>query len=384
MEILNKLKNLDAYPKINEDFYSRTFSGGVITVVSSIIILLLFISETRLFLYSATETKLIVDTSRGERLHVNFDITFPSLPCTLLSVDTVDISGEQHYDIRHDITKKRLDHLGNVIESRQGGIGAPKIDRPLQKHGGRLDHSEAYCGTCYGAETSDDQCCNSCEEVREAYRKKGWALTNPDMIDQCTREGFFQKIKDEEGEGCNIHGFLDVSKVAGNFHFSPGKSFHQSGIHAHDLLAFQTESYNISHRINKLSFGKEFPGVVNPLDGAQWKQGGSSGMYQYFIKVVPTIYHDIRGHKINSNQFSVTEHFRDESIHPRPLPGVYFFYDFSPIKVIFTEENQSILHFLTQLCAIIGGVFTVSGIIDAFVYHGARTIKKKRELGKYK
>lgn len=50
MEILNKLKSLDAYPKINEDFHTRTFSGGVITVISSIIILLLFISETSAFL----------------------------------------------------------------------------------------------------------------------------------------------------------------------------------------------------------------------------------------------------------------------------------------------------------------------------------------------
>ena len=31
---------------------------------------------------------------------------------------------------------------------------------------------------------SDDDCCNSCEEVREAYRKKGWGLTNVDLIDQ--------------------------------------------------------------------------------------------------------------------------------------------------------------------------------------------------------
>ncbi|KAG6505135.1 endoplasmic reticulum-Golgi intermediate compartment protein 3-like [Zingiber officinale] len=376
MMILNKLKNLDAYPKINEDFHSRTSSGGVITVVSSIIIFFLFISETRLFFYSATESRLIVDASRGERLQINFDVTFPSVACSLLSVDTVDISGEQHYDIRHDIIKKRLDHLGNVIESKQGGIGAPKIERPLQKHGGRLDHNEAYCGTCYGAEDSDDQCCNSCEEVQEAYKKKGWALTNADLIDQCSREGLFQQIKDEKGEGCNIHGLLDVSKVAGNFHFSVGKSIHQSGIHTHD--------YNITHKINKLSFGKKFPGVVNPLDGVQWNQGGSSGMYQYFIKVVPTIYQDMRGHKIQSNQFSVTDHFRDGNAQPDHLHGVYFFYDFSPIKVIFTEENRSFLHYVTQLCAIIGGVFTVSGIIDAFVYHGNRTIKKKREIGKYR
>lgn len=45
MEILGKLKNLDAYPKVNEDFYSRTLSGGLITILSSIAILFLFLSE---------------------------------------------------------------------------------------------------------------------------------------------------------------------------------------------------------------------------------------------------------------------------------------------------------------------------------------------------
>ncbi|PIA48607.1 hypothetical protein AQUCO_01400887v1 [Aquilegia coerulea] len=355
MEILNKLRNLDAYPKINEDFYSRTLSGGLITIVSSITILLLFISELRLYLYAATETKLTVDTARGETLRVNFDVTFPHLACSILSIDAMDISGEQHYDIRHDIMKRRLDHLGNVIESRSDGIGGPKIDRPLQRHGGRLDHNETYCGSCYGAEMSDDECCNSCEEVREAYRKKGWALTNPEMIDQCKREGFIEKVKEEAGEGCNMEGFLEVNKVAGSFHFAPAKSFYQSNIHLFDLMAFQTENSNISHRINKLSFGQKFPGVVNPLDGVEWTQQTSSGMYQYFIKVVPTIYKDIRGRKINSNQFSVTEHFRSADGFTQSLPGVFFFYDFSPIKVSFTEENVSLLHFMTNICAIVGG-----------------------------
>jgi len=100
---MNKLRNLDAYPKINEDFYSRTLSGGLITIVSSILMLLLFFSELRnfsffffssfffmhyrfrdfifvffffgavlgLYLHAATETKLVVDTSRGETLRIN-------------------------------------------------------------------------------------------------------------------------------------------------------------------------------------------------------------------------------------------------------------------------------------------------------------------------
>ncbi|RVW65405.1 Endoplasmic reticulum-Golgi intermediate compartment protein 3 [Vitis vinifera] len=104
------------------------------------------------------------------------------------------------------------------------------------------------------------------------------------FISMCKREGFLQRIKDEEGEGCNIYGFLEVNKVAGNFHFAPGKSFQQSNIHVHDLLAFQKDSFNISHKINRLAFGDYFPGVVNPLDGVQWIQATPSGMYQYFIK----------------------------------------------------------------------------------------------------
>jgi hypothetical protein len=45
--LLSKLRNLDAYPKVNEDFYSRTLSGGIITLASSVFMLLLFVSELR-------------------------------------------------------------------------------------------------------------------------------------------------------------------------------------------------------------------------------------------------------------------------------------------------------------------------------------------------
>lgn len=66
---------------------------------------------------------------------------------------------------------------------------------------------------------------------------------------QCKREGFLQRIKEEDGEGCNVYGFLEVNKVAGNFHFAPGKSFQQSGAHVHDLLAFQKDSFNVRHNM---------------------------------------------------------------------------------------------------------------------------------------
>ncbi|MCD9646434.1 hypothetical protein HAX54_036256 [Datura stramonium] len=153
----------------------------------------------------------------------------------------------------NDIIKKRIDVSKMLSRTRKEGIGAPTIDRPLQRHGGRLEHNETYCGSCYGAEGSDDHCCNTCEDVREAYRKKGWALTNPDQIDQCKREGFLEKIKEEEGEGCNIW-VLEVNKGLEISTLHLGRVFSSQMFMSKDLLTFQKDSYNISHKINRLTY----------------------------------------------------------------------------------------------------------------------------------
>lgn len=57
------------------------------------------------------------------------------------------------------------------------------------------------------------RCCNSCDDVREAYRRRGWALKNPDTIEQCKREGFTQKMQEQKNEGCQVYGVLEVNKV---------------------------------------------------------------------------------------------------------------------------------------------------------------------------
>ena len=206
----------------------------------------------------------------------------------------------------HNVFKRRLDPSGAPIDGSgtKDTMGAP-TSAPRDKHGNAVGANETYCGSCYGAEHNETACCNTCDEVREAYRKRGWAFTGAVEIEQCGREGFLEKIKEQEGEGCNVYGFLEVNKVAGNFHFAPGKSFQQAHLHVHDLLPFANRAFNVTHTIHSLSFGAKFPGIVNPLDGVRWRQEGSPGMYQYFTKVVPTIYTDIRGHIISTNQVSL-------------------------------------------------------------------------------
>lgn len=352
---------------------------------------ILFASELSLYLSVGTQPELYVDTSRNEKLRINVDITFPRMPCAWMSIDVMDISGEQRVDIHsHDIYKNRLDLNGQPID-----LGGAEKHDPEEE----IDHDAVgeakkvikegldpdRCESCYGAESGAQKCCNTCDDVQEAYRKKGWAFTSGKGIIQCEREGWVDKLQSQQNEGCQVFGFLEVNKVSGNFHIAPGKSFQQHNIHVHDLQAFGRASFNLSHTVNSISFGVEYPGMVNPLDGhTEQMDKETARMFQYFIKVVPTRYEKISGQVTSSNQFSVTMHKRDinHAAGESGLPGAFFMYEISPLLVQIKETQPSFLHFLTGVCAIVGGIFTVAGLIDSFIYKGMRSLKVKQDLGK--
>jgi len=386
MEFLKNISILDAFPKTLEDFRVRTYSGAIVSIVSGLFILFLLISEFSLYLSSDVHPQLFVDTTRGEKLQINFDIVFPKLPCSYVSLDVMDLSGESQLDVSSDIQKQRLNPKGRevVSEKRKRSL--------LSKPENSTDVVTAGCGSCYGSELRSDQCCNTCEEVRESYKARGWSLSSIESVEQCVKEGVVEELAKERTEGCRIFGKLNVNKVAGNFHFAPGKSSQVQQMHMHDMHSlYQSEHLDLSHRINRLSFGEEFPGIVNPLDNVE-KDNKEPGVFQYFIKIVPTIYESLYGKIIKTNQYSVTEHYRatphEDATQPgghnhNTLPGVFFNYDLSPIMIKYTERVRSFAHFLTGVCAIVGGVFTVSGLIDSFIYTSIRSIQKKTELGKH-
>jgi len=62
---------------------------------------------------------------------------------------------------------------------------------------------------------------------------------------------------------------------------------------------------------------------------------GISCWCQSIVQVVPTDYMYVSGVNTHTNQYSVTENFRESGdiTGGRSLPGVFFFYDLSPIKV---------------------------------------------------
>ncbi|PNG99908.1 Endoplasmic reticulum-Golgi intermediate compartment protein 3, partial [Tetrabaena socialis] len=69
--LFSKLKSLDAYPKINEDFFTKTMSGGIITIVASVVMVVLFLSELRLYMTKQSVHELSVDIGRGEKISIH-------------------------------------------------------------------------------------------------------------------------------------------------------------------------------------------------------------------------------------------------------------------------------------------------------------------------
>ena len=109
-------------------------------------------------------------------MNISLDIRYPSLPCSYLTIDAMDVSGETQTDVTHNLYKTRLDATGKVIEQAMVKVSL----QPLKFSNVTSTNATtvAECESCYGAESPTHKCCPTCDDVKAAYRLKGWSL-NP-------------------------------------------------------------------------------------------------------------------------------------------------------------------------------------------------------------
>jgi hypothetical protein len=105
-----------------------------------------------------------------------------------------------------------------------------------------------------------DGCCNTCQDVKVAYEMRGWTIENMLEIEQCKNDEFVKQLREHKNEGCRIYGHVEVAKCEGNFHIAPGAPLSSHRQHFHDLHSLSPGSFNTTHTINALSFGRAFPG----------------------------------------------------------------------------------------------------------------------------
>lgn len=373
---MKSLQKLDLYRKVPKDLTEPTLSGAAVSICTVFLALYLFLSEAFVFAQRTWESEMFIDESKTEeKLQINLDLTLPAMPCELLSLDAQDVMGSHEVDAHGHLWKDRLTSKGDVIireEMKGSHLGAYSS---LTKH------------FSFNYENQD--------------------------VDRI-------KKMVHSGEGCRVSGFVKVNKVPGNIHLSTYSHSYLFG-----SLYQESKNINITHRINHLSFGvdedisyvkKHFKGtgVVSPLDGVEkvvvrdlkkeeeekkkkeeerkkrdsWygsSYGGgyssynpTSAIYEYYAKVVPTTYVSLQREPTHVYQFTANSN----EIANQQMPSIYFRYDFSPVTVRYNETKESLFRFLVQICAIVGGVFTIAGIIDALLHRSIVHLAKKAQLGK--
>uniref|UniRef100_A0A663MQQ6 Endoplasmic reticulum-Golgi intermediate compartment protein n=39 Tax=Neognathae TaxID=8825 RepID=A0A663MQQ6_ATHCN len=183
------------------------------------------------------------------------------------------------------------------------------------------------------------------------------------------------KIPLNNGDGCRFEGHFSINKVPGNFHVS-----------THSATA-QPQNPDMTHIIHKLSFGDKLQvhnvhGAFNALEGADKLSSNPLASHDYILKIVPTVYEDMSGKQRYSYQYTVAnKEYVAYSHTGRIIPAIWFRYDLSPITVKYTERRQPLYRFITSICAIIGGTFTVAGILDSCIFTASEAWKKI-QLGK--
>ena len=124
MPAKSRFTRLDAFTKTVEDARIRTTSGGIVTIASLLVVFYLVWGEWSDYRRVTVHPELIVDKGRGmligdpdgrnanigigEKMEIHMNISFPRIPCELLTLDVMDVSGEQQTGVKHGISKVQL------------------------------------------------------------------------------------------------------------------------------------------------------------------------------------------------------------------------------------------------------------------------------------
>ena len=284
-------------------------------------------------------TLMYVDKERGsDKLQVNIDIDFYNLPCELLSMEIRNQLGLNVQNIEGNLTKYVLNTKHEIIGQK------PYSLESLGRFGHDHDH-----------------------------------IAQPDYE--------LVKTQLKNKEGCKLKGEFFLDAVPGVFIISP-KAFSPT---IERLRREGLDYINVEHIINDLSFGEKIHrfkllgfgfeqyGLMNTLARKKRINEKFTMVYQYYLKIVPTKFSYYNGKTYNKYQYTVNS-FSENSIDRSAL--LFFRYDLSPITVEYKHTKMSFLTFLINVFAILGGVFTVAGIIDAIIHKSVLLLLRKAEMNK--
>ncbi|XP_049878746.1 endoplasmic reticulum-Golgi intermediate compartment protein 2 [Pectinophora gossypiella] len=340
-KVLDKVKELDAFPKVPEEYVDSTPVGGTFSVITFFIILWLIYSEVTYYLDSNLVFKFMPDTDMDEKLRINIDLTV-AMPCSNIGADILDSTSQSVFGFGE---LQEEDTWFELTQDQQDAFEAVK-------------YLNSYLREEY-------------HSIWQLLWKKGHGSVRATIPPRKNKPN-------RRPDACRLHGVLTLNKVSGNFHITAGKSLHLPRGHIHLNMLFDDTPQNFSHRIHRLSFGNPANGIIYPLEGDEKVTKEESMLYQYIVEVVPTDV-DTTFESTKTYQYSVKELERpiSHSKGSHGVPGIFFKYDMAALKVKVYQERENILTFTLRLFAVIGGIYIIISFINTIVLTVRTAILKK-------
>jgi thiol-disulfide isomerase/thioredoxin len=174
--------------------------------------------------------------------------------------------------------------------------------------------------------------------------------------------------------GCQLVGHITVDTA-------PGKFLIQARSYGKDFAAHMT---NVSHIVHHFSFGdveaqnggwKGIPSTfvqsLHPLDGNVYVTSGLHQAYHHYMRVVTTEFGDAHLIKWSRDKmrraYRILSNTQLSTYRTSIVPEAKFEYDLSPIAVSYLEVSRNWYDYSTGLLAIIGGTFTIIGMIESSI-----------------
>ncbi|KAJ9521082.1 hypothetical protein QJQ45_022820 [Haematococcus lacustris] len=289
-------------------------------------------------------------TAEMEMCRQHFIQGFPSLRVFRKGHDEVTIGGMQdHEAYTGDRTKEALVAFADSL--------VPSAGQPHRKH---VDLASApKSAGCNMAGKADRQSWQAAGQQQQRQHPAAKALPVP--------------------------GFVMVKKVPGTLHFgarSEGHSFD----HALMNMTHVVHTFTIGSRptvkkyqqLQRLHPAGLHPDWADKLHDQLFVSEHTQSTHEHYLQVVLTTIEPRQG----AGQYDAYEYTAHSHTYLSDnIPSVKVAFDLSPIQILVREVAKPWYHFLTTSCAIIGGVFTVAGILDALLYTGMKLVRKVN-LGK--
>lgn len=309
--ISTRVKTFDAFPKLNSQHAVRSQRGGLSTIMTLVFVLFITWVQIGGYLGGYVDHQFVVDDMIRTDLRINLDLKV-AMPCQFLHTNVLDITDDRLL-------------AGEVLNFEGSYFAVPELFRMNSEND---EH-----------ETPD------LDELMMGAARYEFGVAGVHLA--------------ESAPACHIFGSIPVNQVSGDFHITA------KGMGYRDRLHVDPQALNFSHIIAEFSFGDFYPLIKNPLDFTGKTTDEHFHSYKYYAKVVPTLYERM-GLQVDTNQYSLTElhrAFKEKNGRVQGVPGIFFKYDFEPIKLIVSDQRIPFTLFVARLATIIGGIFIVAGYL---------------------